>query len=96
LKGVAFPTIGNPSVPSYVFHKDLFDDYPSEDAKADYLTWVQVSAFLYEAFQPAALEVSIHLGAFLVEDVDSVDDIDVSISVGSNDTGDSNITGPVS
>jgi len=78
------------------FDEDLFSDNPSEDAMADFFTWVQVAAFLYEAFQPAALEVSIQLGAFLVEDVESVDEIDVSISVGSNDSDDSNITGPAS
>lgn len=76
---------------------EIFDDEPSDEAMHDYLLWTRVSAFLYEAFQPAGLELSIRLGALLVEDIDSPEDIDVSISVGPDEEEeDANVSGPAS
>jgi hypothetical protein len=83
-------------IPALFLNEDIFGDNPSKDVMADFSTWVQVSAFLYEAYQPATLEVSIQLRVFLVEDVESVDGIDVLISIGSNGAYDSGITGPAS
>lgn len=87
------------AIPGLFLQMEIFDDDPSEEAMNDYLLWARVSAFLYEAFQPAGLELSIRLGALLVEDIDSSEDIDVSISIGPDDSdaeGDSDISGPAS
>lgn len=81
------------------FQEDIIEDDPSEEAMDDYMLWARVSAFIYEAYQPAGLELSIRLGALLVEDIDSIEDVDVSISVGgddSNEGDDSGISGPAS
>lgn len=78
------------------FQEGIFEDDPPEKAVDDYMLWARVSAFIYEAFQPAGLELSIRLGALLVEDLDSPEGIDVSISVGPDDEEDSEISGPAS
>lgn len=77
------------------FQEDLFADDPSEEAITDYLLWARVFAFLYEAFQPSGLEFSVQMGALVAEDLDSFEDIEVSISMCSDEE-DSNISGPAS
>lgn len=54
-------------------------------------------AFIYEAFQPAGIEVSILLGALLAGDIESLEECDVSISINSSEESeDSDIRGPAS
>jgi len=84
------------TIPGLFFQEDIFEDNPSEEAVNDYILWARVSAFIYEAFQPAGLELSIRLGALLVEDLGSPEEIEVSISIGSDDEEDSEISGPAS
>lgn len=80
------------------FQKELFEEgEPSEEVMNDVLVWARVSAFIYEAFQPAGIEVSVLLGALLAGDIESVDDADVSVSINSNEESeDSDIRGPAS
>lgn len=77
------------------FQENLFNDNPSEEAITDYMLWASVSAFIYEAFQPAGLEFSVQIGALIAEELDSVEDIEVSISVNSDEE-DSDISGAAS
>ena len=84
------------TIPRLFFQEDIFEDNPSEEAVNEYILWACVSAFIYEAFQPAGLELSIRLGALLVEDLGSPEEIEVSISIGSDDEEDSEISGPAS
>lgn len=79
-------------------HEELFEvDDPTEEVMNDYLVWARVSSFIYEAFQPVGIEFSIQLGALLVEDIDTIEEVDVSISIGPQDESeDSDITGPAS
>lgn len=80
------------------FHKELFEESePSDEVMNDVVLWARVSAFMYEAFQPAGIELSVKMGALLAGEIDSLEDVELSISVGSTEGGeDSDITGPAS
>lgn len=78
------------------FQDELFDEDPPDDAINDYVVWARVSAFFYEAFQPAGLELSIRLGAFFAEGLDPTEDIDVSIAIDADDEPEANPSGPAS
>lgn len=67
------------------FREESFEKDPSDEAMEDMILWANLWAFFYDALQPTGLEFSIQLAALHVEEVDSVEDIDVSITVKSDD-----------
>ncbi|WP_144922207.1 hypothetical protein [Halorubrum salsamenti] len=74
--------------------EEVFEEDPPDEAMEDFVLWARISAFLYEAFQPAGLELSIRMGAAFVEGLDPSEDIDVSITVRSDDEEETSSSGP--
>lgn len=60
----------------------------SDEALSDFMVWGRVSGFLYNAFGPAGLELSIRMGALFADDLHPANEIDVEITVepGNDDT----------
>lgn len=77
-------------------HKEIVEDDPSDEAMENFFLWARISAFLYEMLQPAGIEFSIRVGAALAEGVNPTEDIDVSITVGSDDEEEESSFGPAS
>lgn len=76
--------------------KEVFEEDPPDEAMENFVLWARISAFLYEAFQPAGLELSIRMGAAFAEGLDASEDIDVSITVRSDDEEETSSSGPAS
>lgn len=74
--------------------EEVFEEDPPDEAMEDFVLWGRISAFLYEAFQPAGLELSIQMGAAFSEGLDPSEDIDVSITVRSDDEEETSPSGP--
>jgi hypothetical protein len=84
------------SISGLFFQNGLFEEEPPEEAVEDFILWARISAFLYEAFQPEGLELSIRMGAHFAEGLDPAEEIDVTISTESDGDGETEATGPAS
>jgi hypothetical protein len=73
------------SVSGLFFQKELFEEDAPDEAVNDLILWARIWAFFYEALQPSGLEFSIRMATVFVEEINSVEDIDVSITVKSTD-----------
>lgn len=69
---------------------------PSSDAWEDFVVWVRAMAFFLEAFQPEGLEIGIRLATWMNEDVDAIEDVDLTISISPDDETDPEVSGPAS
>lgn len=78
------------------FQEGIVEENPPDEAIEDFTLWARVSAFFYEAFQPAGLELSIRLDAVFAEGLDPAEDIDVSITVEPDDEEEESHSGPAS
>jgi len=83
------------SISRLFFQEEIFEANPTDEAMEDFILWARISAFFYEAFQPAGLELSIRMGAAFAEGLNPSDDIDVSITVEPDDE-EGGVSGPAS
>jgi len=83
-------------IPALFFQEEIFEEKPPDDAMGDFILWARVSAFFYEAFQPAGLELSIRMAAVFAEALDPAEDIDVSITIEPEDEEEEGLSGPAS
>lgn len=68
-------------VAQHFFSRSLLAEQASDEDLEDFMIFARIMAFFYEVLDPAGLELGIKLGGVVANEVDSYDDIDVSISV---------------